>query len=257
MIPLNNLSYDGFNFVENGLVITNLGYLTIAPRQNQLEPIANRGGAVLVQSQLGTKPIVIEGYYIATSSAAAQTMYDTLAQMLNRQERPLVVPHAGGQRIFTATPENVVISQPDGLNRLTFSFEFVVPTGSSYEITPTTFINASVTSASTTEPVNIVGSVLARPAIIMTFNSVTGGTAKTVSLRNARDLIGLTFTRNFVTGDVILVDSDNFQVYINGVLSEPDGRLPSWLPGSGALYYSDTFTARNVSITGTYIRKDL
>lgn len=253
----NNVSYDGFNFADYDIVCTVINHLTIAPRTNQIITRANRNGGKLVQSNLGVKPIEISGYYIGSSPEDAQSMYDTLASILNRQERPLVVPHAGGTRQYTATPENIIIENPDGLNRLTFSFEFVVPDGHSIEQTTTTLVDETVTTASSTIPLTIDGSVTARPFITLTFDSVTGGTAKTVTLRNAKDFVGLTFSRDFVTGDVITVDAENFQIYVNDTAIEPDGRIPTWAPGTGALYYSDTFTNRSVDVLATYIEKNL
>lgn len=249
--------YDGFKFADYGIILTNIDHLTVAPRENQLERIANQNGAKLVQSLLGTKPIYLEGYYVGVSPADVQLMYDTLAAVMNRQSRPLIVPHGGGTRQYIATPQNVVIKQPDGLNRITFSFEFVIPDGYSTEVESVTLVDETVTSASASLALTVLGSVTARPLITMTFTSVSGGTGKTVSLRNARDFIGLTFDRDFVSGDVISVDSENFQIYINGVLTEPDGRMPTWSSGAGALYYSDTFTSRSVDIVGTYKPKNL
>ena len=248
----NKVLYDNFDFTANGCVITSLDHLTLASRNNQLEALANENGAVLVQSQLGTKPIYIEGYYIGSTIADAQRMYDLLAQALNRQQRPLVVPHAGSTRTYTATPANLIIKQPDGLNRITFSFEFVVPTGSSIDKTRTTLINTTNTLASATIPLTVTGSIVARPLITITFTTVTGGTGKTVSIRNAKDYIGLTVARNFVSGDTLAINSATFQIYINGVLTAPTGRMPTWTPGAGALFYSDTFTSRSISISASY-----
>lgn len=253
-----NVIYDGFSFEGNGLVLTNIDHLTIAPRKNQLDTLANRNGAVLTQSLLGTKPITIEGYYDGVDAVDAQTMYDTLAAVLNRQQRVLEIPHAGSTRRYTCTPENVILQEPKGLNRLTFSFQFVVPDGSAVDSDSTTLVSATtVTTATATIPLTVKGSVTARPLITIVFNSVTGGTGKTFSLRNSRDFVGLTFSRNFVTGDEIIVDCDNFLIYINGVLAEPSGRIPSWDPGSGALYVGDTFTGRSITITASYNIKNL
>lgn len=258
MTPINDVVYDGFSFVDNGIVLTNIDHMRIAKRDNQIENRANREGGVLVQSQLGTKPIYIDGYYVGTDIYAAQLMYDVLAQVLNRQQRPLIIPHAGSTRQYTATPENIIISQPDGYNRITFSFEFVVPDGSSSEQTSTDlFTDATITTASSTITLNVAGSVTARPLLNLTFTSVTGGTGKSVTIRNARDFIGLTFARDFVSGDTISIDSKEFQIYINGVLTEPDGRMPTWSPGSGALFYSDTFSGRSVDISGSYTQRNL
>jgi predicted phage tail component-like protein len=252
-----DISYDGFNFRDNGLVVTSENHMIIAARNNQIEKIAGRQGGTLVQSELGTKTIPIAGYYYGATTGAVQVMYDTLASMLNRQERELLIPHAGEYRRFIATPQNTILQQPMGLNRLTFDFEFIVPSGSSQDSSYTTLLNSTVTTATATQPFTVDSSVLSRPRITLTFTSVTSGTAKTVTLRNARDFIGLSITRNFVTGDVITIDSDNFQIYINGVLTEPDGRMPTWSPGSASLFYSDTFSARSVNIKVEDLQRNL
>lgn len=250
--------FDGFSFRDNGIILTNIGYMNVAKRSNQLEQRANRDGAVLVQSQLGTKPITLEGYYTGATAVAAQNMYDTLTQALNRQQRPLIVPHAGGTRKFICTPENIIITEPNGLNRITFSFDFVVPEGSSIAESPITLLTQTgIATSTTTIPHSVLGSVKARPLITITIGAVTGGTAATVSVRNARDFTGLTILRNFTAGDTLIIDSDNFQIFHNGVLVEPVGRIPTWEPGVGSLYYSDTFTTRTVNITATYYPKNL
>lgn len=251
------VTYDGFNFGANGIVLTRIDHLNMAQRQNQLEKIADQIGTVLVESTLGSKPIFLEGYYAGSSPANAQTMYDTLAAVLNRQERPLVLPHGTSTRKYTATPQNVIIQQPDGLNRLTFSFEFVVPSGLASSDTDIELFSTTIVSSTYTIPVNVIGSVDARPLITLNVGAVTGGENKTVSIRNARDLIGLTILRDWQSGDSIIIDSANYQLYINGELVHPTGRFPSWSAGSGAVYYADTFTTRSVDLTGTYKPRNL
>lgn len=249
--------YDGFSYVGNGLVLTNIDDKTLARVENQVESLANRDGNLLVQSRRGSKPIFLEGYYDGDTPHDAEVMYDTLVQAHNRQERILKLPHAGTYREYTATPENIVIKQPDGLNRLTFSIDFIVPSGSANDPLSSTLFNEIITTPSASIPISVAGSVPARPLITLTFNSVVGGTGKTVSLRNARDFVGLTFERNFATNDVITIDAENFRIYINGVLTVPNGRIPSWAPGSGSVYYSDTFTSRTVNVKGTYNQRNL
>lgn len=247
-----NLSYDSFVFSDNGLIVTNIGHLTLAPRENQLDKLANTNGSVLVQSQYGHKTIQVDGYYIGATSEAAQTMYDTLAAVCNRQQRNLVIPHAGLSRTYIATPGSIVIQQPDGMNRLTFSIEFVVPSGYAKNPEFLELFSETTSLSSISLPLEVAGSVNARPAISINFASVSGGDGKTVSIRNGRDMIGMTLTRDWASGDTILIDSENFQLYINGVLSAPSGRFPSWQPGFGSAIYSDTLTARTATIIGTY-----
>lgn len=252
-MPTFDIVYDGFSFADNGLVITDENHMILPDRINQIEKIPGRTGGVLVQSELGTKPIPISGYYEGASIADAQMMYDTLTQMLNRVERPLDIPHAGETRRFIATPTNCVVEEPNGLNRLTFSFEFIVPSGGSEDDTEQDlFAETVITTPTTTIPLTVDGAQDARPFITLVLTSVTGGTAKSISIRNARDFIGLTLEGDFATGDEITIDSDLFQIYVNGTLTEPNGRMPKWAPGAGSLYYSDTFTARTVNITATY-----
>lgn len=251
------VTYDGFNFGAVGIVLTNIDHLRMAARENQLEKIDGQIGAKLVESGLGTKPILLEGYYIGSSPADAQMMYDTLASVLNRQERPLVVPHGVGTRKYTATPQNVLIQQPDGLNRLTFSFEFVVPSGVAVSDDDHVLLSRTITTSTATIPVSVAGSVEARPLLVLNLGTITGGENKSISIRNARDFIGLTITRDWESGDSVIIDSANYQIYINSVLTHPTGRMPSWSAGAGALYYADTFTSRSVDINGTYKPRSL
>lgn len=249
-----DISYDGFLFSANGLVVEDENHMILPSRSNQLDKIAGRPGKKLVDSDIGEKSIPISGYYIGATIADAQNMYDTLAQVLNRVERPLIIPHGGGERRFIATIENAVMTEPDGLNKLTFSFEFVIPTGASSElVSEELFPENLISTPTTTIPLTVRGSQEARPEISIVVNSVTGGTAKSISIRNARDFVGLTIEGNFVSGDEITINSDTFQIYVNGTLTPPSGRMPKWSPGSGALYYSDTFSTRSVTINGTYI----
>lgn len=258
MDAINDVIYDGFSFADNELVLTTFNHMILPDRDNQIEKIAGRDGAVLVQSELGTKPIPMEGYYIGESRIDAENMYDTLTQMLNRVERPLYIPHAGGSRKFIATVQNAVIEHPMGLNRLTFSFEFIVPSGGSEDEEAVELIAPTViTNPTATIPLSVLGSIDARPLLTLEFNSVTGGTNKTVSIRNAQDYIGLQITRDWLSGDTLTIDSQNFQMYINGVLTEPNGRMPKWSAGAGSLYYSDSFTTRSVEISGEYTPKYL
>lgn len=257
-MDIDDVIYDGFSFKDNGIVVTNIDHMQVASRNNQLETRANRNGAILIQSLLGTKPVLIEGFFDGEDITDAQSMYDTLAQALNRQERVLEVPHAGGSRQYVATPQNVVIQEPNGLNRLTFSFEFVVPEGSSEEPVASSLVTAQVvTTPTTTIPIDVAGSAKARPQITLTFGTITGGTDKTVSVRNSRDYVGMTIERNWSSGDVVIIDSKNFAMYINGVKTEHSGRFPSWDGGTGGLYYADTLTTRSVTIDVSYYPRNL
>lgn len=250
------VNYDGFNFGANGIVLTTINHLNIAKRENQLEKIADQMGAKLVESSSGSKSISIEGHYTAPSPQEAQLMYDILATVLNRTERPLVVPHGYGTRKYIATPENILIQQPNGLNRLNFSFEFIVPSGLSEEDIDRNLLSATVTTPSAVIPLEVVGSVDARPLITLSFGNITGGAGKSVSIRNGKDFLGLTFQRDFASNDTIAIDSANYQIYVNGDLVHPTGRMPSWSPGSGTLYYADTLTSRSVDISATYRPKN-
>lgn len=256
-MDFDDVNFDGFSFKANGIVLTNINHMTIAKRQNQTEKRANRDGAVLVQSQLGVKPIYLEGEFTGASTIEAQQMYDTLAVALNRIERPLLIPHAGGTRRFVATPENIMITEPMGLNRITFNFEFVIPEGNSEEESTTSLFSQVITNPTITIPFTVLGSVKARPLITLTITTSTGSSPGTISIRNARDFIGLTILGNYTAGDTLIIDCENFKIFHNGVLKAPVGRIPTWEAGSGSLYYSDTFSTRNILITGSHHVKNL
>lgn len=248
--------FDGFSFNGVGCVITDIDYMTTAKSNNQLANIANTDGTVLVQSRKQEKYVTLSGYYVGQDYTDAQQMYDVLTAAVNRVKRPLLIPHAGGVRQFNASISTISIQEPDGMNRLTFTFEFVVPIGAAEE-TEVTMFNDTVTTPTKTFSVNILGSAKASVLITLRFTSVSGGAGKTVSILNGADMTGMTISRDWASGDTVILDTKNLQLYINGTLTAPTGRMIKMSQGYGSIIYSDTLTTRSVQVLGKYNRKDL
>lgn len=90
------------------------------------------------------------------------------------------------------------------------------------------------------------------PIITITVNSVTDGTAESIELLNVVTGAKLTVTRDWVNGDVLVVDTFDSQVTLNGIAVFYTGRIPLFQAGAQTLRYSDTFTARDVDVEAEY-----
>lgn len=84
---------------------------------------------------------------------------------------------------------------------------------------------------------------------------VTGGTGGTINLLNGSTQQGITITEDFVDGDILTVDSVEYEVLLNGVKIDFQGIFPTFPPGSQQFAYVDTFSTRNVDIVGTYKKR--
>lgn len=249
---MKTLIYDGFDFETNGLVLTEINTGQPPTRNLQLENLAERDGATEVQARLRVKTLVIEGYYIGDDIADAESMADTINNVCNRSQRRLVTEYGGNRRVYRASADNWSISQPRGLNRITFSIEFSVNRGYGEDESDSTLFDETLTSSNESVTFTADGSTTVLPVITVTIDSVSGGTDANINIRNGASQIGLSIQRDWVADDQILLDCSAGEMFINGTLTKPEGKIPSWNPGSGSLAYSDTFDTRSVDISATY-----
>lgn len=248
---MKTLVYDGFDFDANGLVLTEINTGQPPERNLQLENLAERDGAAEVQSRLRVKRLVVQGYFIGSDIDDAEAMADTLNTVCNRSQRRLVTTYAGERRVFQASPDNWSITQPRGLNRITFTIEFSVNRGYGESENFETLFSETITNPVSTVGLTAKGSARVFPEITMTLNTATGGTGN-MNIRNGADQIGIGISRTWSADDQVILDCARGQLFINGTLTKPEGKIPSWNPGNGTLYYSDTFTAREVEISAVY-----
>lgn len=249
------ITYDTINLQDNGITTTAIDIYSSAPIVNQLEAVAFDDGGVLVRKRLDSKTINVSGYLRESTNSDLDDTIDFFHASLNKKSKFLDVDYGSSTRRYVATPENVIVTRPRGLNYATFDIQFIVPSGVGQDVDTTELLNDNTTTSNVDFGFTVDGSYKAEPLIEVTINSVTDGTGGTVTLTNTATLESVAIDADYTAGDLLEVDTENKEIRINGGVVDYTGRIPFWTPGGGFINYTDTFSARDTDIVMTYTKR--
>ncbi|MDI9934681.1 phage tail family protein [Rhodococcus sp. IEGM 1351] len=228
-----------------------------SPRNNvQADKLAESDGAVIVKTAYEPKTFTAEGYLRTDTVEDTQRLMDDFKVALSVPNQAFDIDHAGDTRRYVATAQNVIITNPRGRTRAGFSVEFLCPSGVGSDTYASVLLASKNFSTSTaTLGITAGGTYQVEPIITLTVNTVTGGTAKTITVNNDVTRRGLAVTRTWSNGDVLEIDSLNKTIFVNNVPVNFSGQFPVWKPGVGSIGYVDDLTTRDVTVTADYIRR--
>lgn len=253
------VSFAGLDLQSGGICVTDTDVFSAPKNTIQGERLAEADGAIIVKATYEPKLFTVDGYMTAATISALDTLLDTFKAALNVDSANFDIDYAGSTRRYVATPQNIVISRPKGLNTATFSLQMYCPSPVGSDTSTSTLLASTAISTATATPsITPAGSYMTEPYITITFTAISGGISKFVTITNGSTLRGMSIFRNWLTGDVLEIDSLNKTVYVNHVAVPFIGEFPTWDPGAGSISYLDTFTtSRTASIIATYTRRFL
>jgi hypothetical protein len=205
--------------------------------------------------QKNTKTICV--YIKASTRDALEQALDQLYANIQAQEGSLVVPQSGGVRQYTATYESTALNNtqtntnsPVG-NVADLSLTFELSDSYGYD-TNYTVISSGVT-ALTANAVNTQytqggGADTQCPIIQCQYSAITGGVNGTVTIGNQSTGQSVSITRTWLAGDILIVDTQNNLVQVNGVDVAFTGALPTFGLGLQTLTYNDNLTTRTFKL---------
>lgn len=247
----------------NGYDLDLIDYFTItgvtsyAPPNRNVNPnkLAEADKSVITSDYYSHKIIEVKGYIHAPSKASLELVMDTLNGKLDYREQDLVIPQSGTFREYTATMQNIAVSeQGGGFAEVLIVFMCSDPFG--YETTYTTALTVSnQTTNNTSKVVTIDGNTDQLPIITITFDSLTGGSGADFSIENGTRGETITFTRDWVALDVLTINCETGVASVGGSVVDFVGRLPILSKGSNTLIFDDTLTARQIDISITYRKR--
>ncbi len=255
--------YPGQSIYCNGTDLTSIsGVLiqTIDPGQvpkRTLETYAlsRRAGEAVVSSYFDYREIIVKGAIVTTSKALYEIARDTLMGAIVGQQLSLQTSVAGAQRVFYCTlSDNSNLPEIYG-GYASFELHFNAYDPFGYDLIATTITLGTTTSGNINYDATFAGSMDARPVITITITSLTAPGTRNISIANANTGLTVTVNRVWSAADVLVIDSKQSVVTVNGVAVPWSGAMPSWSKGVGTIQYMDTFTARNVTLTGNYVKR--
>jgi len=231
-----------------GVWLYNYDATTLPERDVKIHKIARRSLSIITSAEYSQKAIPV---FLRVCSGDRQDTEATLTQikgLLQPQNGTLEVQQSGEQYQYTATMNEFNIEWDASYAYVTIIFIASTPVASSVATNNLFSLDTTLGSDGASFIVN--GSYIAEPLTAITINAVTGGTGS-LSIFNASTNQGITISGSFSDGDIIEIDSNNYTVLVNGASTDFEGLFPVFPPGSQRVGYSDTFSSRDVSITGT------
>ena len=142
-----------------------------------------------------------------------------------------------------------------------------------YTLTSTTFYidAAELQSGSTVTPFDqVVGRTLANytdtctflgsapyqlPVYTVTYTTIGGSPVSgTVSIGNNANGQQVNITRTWTTGDVLVIDTTQRIITVNGLVQNFTGAFPVFAPGASSIGYSDSFASRTFNYSVVYTK---
>ncbi len=258
------MSYINYQCTFDGNDITTVTGLTVL-KTNPYQPakrklnnmaLARANRAKINSGFYDKRTLTVRVGITRTTRDLLESSLDSLMTLLQGLEKPLVLRQAGASRQYTASFSDAVIDQEGG-SYIEMDLVFETSDHFGYD-TSTTLLDQvlNFTSGSKTDSITVGGSAAwQQPTITVTINSFTGTSTRSVVIGNGGFGMAVTVARTWTAGDVLEISAPNKTVKVNGVEVAFTGAIPEWQVGIGYLTYSDTFSARNMSLRATYVKR--
>lgn len=249
------VKFGGYDLQSGGVVIEETDVWSPPDREIQAAELAGRDGALVVQQRYRSKRFSIRGHIQKPTRVEADQARDAFLVAVSTKNTSFDIDHGSSIRRYLASANNVGLTRPTPTTFL-FDVEFLSPDGMGWDIDTTQILaptNVSTTAASI--PITVGGTYQSEPMITLIMSSLTGGTNRTVTVRNGETMRGLSITRDWSLGDTLEINSLKKSVYINGVTTMFTGQFPVFEPGQRILGYVDDLTSRSASLSMSHIQR--
>lgn len=239
-----------------GANLYNHDFNALPNREIKINKLAREDKSVITTAEYSSKEVTVFLHLFGCERADAELVLRNLKALLQQINKELIVNQAGEETKYIATLNQVSHEWFGGKLKVTLVFVCSDPIGQA-----TTATTGIATTNITTQTINIAldieGSFIAEPVITLTMTDITDGTDVTVTVKNNIIGQGISLTRDWADGDIVTIDSAEKTVTINGGDSDFSGIFPFFYPGDQVLGYIDGFSARDVDLTLTYVKRSV
>lgn len=235
----------------NGVDLYNHNFNDLPNRDIKINKLARRDLSIITSSEYTSKNIPVFLEVCSGTRADTEDTLTFLKSLLQPQNALLVVSQGGEDTQYIATMNEFNIVWEGTTALVTIVFLGSDPIGKN--TTSVTLASQNgITTANYSVSTTIEGSATAFPTTNITINSITGGTGKSITVANGKTGQGITITRDYIAGDIIIINSRDMNATANGTLVDFTGMFPVFPAGSGQITYLDNFTTRNIDINSVY-----
>jgi hypothetical protein len=254
MNPGTAIAYNGNSLQTSSIFIGSIDAESIPTKNVKAYALAHGNGSRIPYISYPSKTITVTGTIYGNSISALDAALDTFRSYFNGQDQNLDIGYASGTRRYIATVNTLSITRPGGLNFAKFSLEFLCTQPFGQNVSASTILNVSArTGASYTDLFTFTGTApYQRPIFTLTYTAVTATGVQPLMIGNNNTGQQITISRVPAASDIIVIDTTQKTVIVNGVLFDFSGAFPEFPPGPGSIGYSDGFTSRTFNYNVTY-----
>lgn len=236
----------------SGIDLYNHDFNQLPKREINSNKLARESLSIVTSAEYVSKDLSVVMEVCGGSRAGTELLVQQIKAICQPQNSEVRVRNAGELYKYTATL-NEFTTEWDGITaNVTILFYASTPIGMSVE-QYTLFNMSGVTTSFASQTFTVLGSAEARPTVTVTLSALSG--SGSFSITNGRTGQGITVTQAFSAGDIIEINSRDKKVTHNGSPIDFTGVFPVFPSGEQQVQYSDTFTTRNVTTTGTYNKR--
>lgn len=254
------ISYNGTSLQTINILTQDIDHASHPVKNLTTRELSHSNKSVIPFISHPNKIINVSGEIVDTSIAAVDARLDLFRGIFVGKDLNLDIEYNGSIRRYIATPFIVNATRPGGLLYGIFAVQFFCTYPFGYDTTPTTLLNRLAQTTSPYQPsITFLGTAPTQtPIITLTYTAMTGNTGiQTVVIGNGATGQAISIARVWVSTDIVIIDTLNKVITVNGVSFPPLGAFPEFKFGAASMYYLDNFTTRtynfNVSATTAYI----
>jgi len=251
-----DISFNGYGLQNSNIITSDINIEDIE-RDFQTVPVPNGHGQILNSDFWRSKQIRIKGTLVAATRAELETLIFNFKKELAVQEKNFDRIMGDGTKrrwICSATTIDVDASQHYAITRATFNvvFDVLVPFGQKTAYTSSSF---SVSDLIFSEILENEGNAPGSPVWILVITAATAVTA--VNITNNTTGQEIEITESITSSGVLIFDSENKEVSLNGTEIDFDGQFPTLNPEGNSYTITVTGTSMTYELTAKNLPKFL
>lgn len=259
------LSFDGTSLQSSSIITGSIQHENISQKRLNIQKFADKEGGNLIRPDFDVKIITIEGVVKGSSQSNLESSVDNLKKLLNGQEKNLDIEYAGGTRRYIATCSRMEFKRYHyTIDVIDFQAEFSIsnpPLGKAIDTaTLSDLANTNSYAATATGEhdgyADYGGTFRPKPIIKITFTSANG--IRKVIFRNTDGIGFLSATQilnhKFYDGDILLIDTNEGTVQVNGTDVEFSLGIPSFSLSNNVYRLKIVGKAYNVDLKFIYYK---
>lgn len=260
-IAFNANSLQTFNrSTRVGIITDHIDLESVAEKDISVYALAHTDQSAITGEVYPSRTIQITGTIASDTPTNLSALLDTFRGYLNGRNKNLDIGYGGIVRRYIATAQAPTITRSEDKKyaKFTLTFLCVIPFG--VDTTNTTAVNQTGRTLNAySDTYTFVGSAPVQlPVATLTLTALSSTGAQQMYFGNNDTGQTITITRaNWAVNDVVVIDSAQRRVTVNGIDVDFAGAFPEFTSASHVIVYGDTFTSRTLTESVVYAKRYL